>query len=264
MTTTPRGGVARPDPDAVTGRWFAGTADLAARRWLLCLPHAGAGATAYLPWERLLPPGLGLGLRAVQPPGREARLKEPLHRDARSLVRALLPAVEAVADRPIVLFGHSLGAIVAFELAHAMRRAGLPAPLHLYVSGRQAPHLTMSHPATWDLTDEGLVELLRDLGGTPAVVLDDPGLRSLFLPVLRADLEMNERYEHVEEEPLDVPITAFAATEDERAAPDEVAGWAAHTTRGFALVTVDGGHFAVMARPRIVVDRIAGDAGTWT
>jgi medium-chain acyl-[acyl-carrier-protein] hydrolase len=259
MTMTPSGDLARPD--AGDGRWFAGTANPAARCWLLCLPHAGGGATTYLSWERLLP--AGLGLRAVQPPGREARLKEPLHRDARSLVRAMLPAVETLADRPLVLFGHSLGAIVAYELAREMRRAGLPAPAHLYLSGRQAPHLTISHRETWNLTDEGLVALLRRLGGTLSVVLDDPDLRSLFLPVLRADLEMNERYAYVEENPLAVPITAFAATDDERATPGEVAEWAAHTTSRFGLVTVDGGHFTVMARPEIVIDRMVADAGTW-
>jgi medium-chain acyl-[acyl-carrier-protein] hydrolase len=257
---TARGDVVGPGAGA--GRWFAGTANPAARWWLLCLPHAGAGASVYLPWERLLPPGLGL--RAGQPPGRETRLKEPLHRDARSLVHDMLPAVDGLADRPIVLFGHSLGAIVAYELARAMRHSGLPAPVHLYVSGRQAPHLATRERATWSRSDADLIAFLRDLGGTPAVVLDDPDLRAMFLPVLRADIEMNEGYEYVADEPLDIPITAFAATKDERAAPDEVAEWAAHTTRAFALVTVDGGHFTVMTRPEIVIDRVAVDAGTWT
>jgi medium-chain acyl-[acyl-carrier-protein] hydrolase len=238
--------------------WLAGAGSQTARCWLLCFPHAGAGSAAYASWSRLLPPEIGL--RVVQPPGREARLREPAYRDAGSFARDLVPSVATLTDRPVALFGHSVGAIVAFEVAREMRRAGLPAPCHVYVSGRQAPHIGVRGRSTWDLGDKALVAELRALGGTPAALLDDPELLALFLPPLRADLELNECHEFVEEEPLDVPITAFAAATDVRAAPDDVAEWAAHTTREFALVSVAGGHFAVMTQPRVVVDRVVGDA----
>jgi surfactin synthase thioesterase subunit len=238
--------------------WFARTAKHGARQWLLCLPHAGAGATVYASWEKLLPPDIGL--RAVHLPGREMRIHERPYRDARALARELLPSVASIADRPVILFGHSVGAIVAFELACAMRRAGLPAPAHLYISGRGAPHLPLRPRATWDLTDEGLVDFLRRLGGTPAVVLDDPDLLRMFLPVLRADLEMNERYDVTDEAPLDVPITAFAATADERAPHEDVTQWASNTARRFTVMQIDGGHFAVMANPQVVIDRVVDDA----
>jgi medium-chain acyl-[acyl-carrier-protein] hydrolase len=237
--------------------WFAGPANGEAQRWLLCVPHGGAGAMAFAPWRKLLPPEIGL--RAVQPPGREARFREPSYRDVSSFVRDLLPSVVALADRPIAIFGHSLGAIVAFELVREMRRAGL-APSHLHVSGRWAPHIVFKKPRIAELSDEALVALLRGLGGTPADLLDDPDLRALFLPPLRADLEMNERYEYLEEDPLDVPITAYAAVDDERVRNEDVAEWSLHTTGQFELVTVEGGHFGVMTRPEVVIDRVIGDA----
>jgi medium-chain acyl-[acyl-carrier-protein] hydrolase len=203
-------------------------------------------------------------LKVAQLPGREGRFREQPYRDVRALTSALLPAVEALADRPVVLFGHSLGALAAFELAREMRRAGLPAPAHLYVSGRQAPHVGLRGRATWDLPDDALVAALRELGGTPDTVLGDPELFALLAPVLRADLEMNERYEHTPDEPLTTPITAFAAASDPRAAPGEVAEWAEHTTSRFALVKVDGGHFALLARPRLLMDRVLTDDKDWT
>jgi medium-chain acyl-[acyl-carrier-protein] hydrolase len=236
--------------------WLTGPAREDVSSWLLCFPHAGAGAAAYSAWARLLPPGIGL--RAVQPPGREARLREPAFTDARSFARAVLPAVAGLTDRPVILFGHSVGAIAAFELAREMRREGLPAPAHLLVSGRQAPHVGLQGRATWDLPDDALRDVLRDLGGTPAAVLDDPELVAMLLPALRADLEMNECYHYLSGDRLDTPITAFAAARDERASPASVAEWALHTAARFALVPVEGGHFALAARPRLVIDRLVG------
>jgi medium-chain acyl-[acyl-carrier-protein] hydrolase len=237
--------------------WLTGSNRDDVACWLVCFPHAGAGAAPYLSWARLLPPEIGL--RVVQPPGREARLREPALRDARSFATALAPAMAALADRPVMLFGHSVGAITAFELARALRRTGVPPPVHLYVSGRQAPHVGLAGRETWSLSDDALVAVLRDLGGTPATVLDDPELVAMFFPALRADLEMNERYQYLRDDPLDAPITAFAAAHDQRASPADVAGWALHTACGFTFAPIDGGHFAVTAEPHLVIDRVLAD-----
>jgi medium-chain acyl-[acyl-carrier-protein] hydrolase len=251
-----------PARDAPDTPWFTGEPDRPPRCWFLCFPHAGAGAVGYLGLSRLLPPGIAL--RVAQLPGRVGRFREPPYHDVRELARALLPAVGALAARPVVLFGHSLGAIVAFEVAREMRHRGLPAPAHLYVSARQAPHVGMRGRATWNLSDEALAVALRELGGTPETVLGDPELFSLLAPALRADLEMNERYEYTPGEPLATAITAFASASDPRAAPDEVAAWADHTTSRFAFVRVDGGHFALLDRPRLLMDRVLTDDKDWT
>jgi medium-chain acyl-[acyl-carrier-protein] hydrolase len=260
MTTA--AGPAPAAPGAPDASWFTGALDQPPRCWFLCFPHAGAGAAGYLGLAKLLPPGVAL--RVAQLPGREGRFREPPYRDVRLLATALLPAVEALADRPVVLFGHSLGALAAFEVAREMRRRGLPLPVHLYVSGRQAPSVGMRGRATWDLSDEALVATLRDLGGTPETVLGDPELFSLLAPALRADLEMNERYEYAPAEPLATAITAFAATADSRVTPGEMAAWADQTTRRFAFVQVDGGHFALLERPRLLMDRVLTDDKDWT
>lgn len=234
--------------------WLTRAPHQDARCWLLCFPHAGAGAMAYSSWVKMLPPDISL--RAVQPPGRETRFREPAIRDARSFARAVLPTVAALADRPVVLFGHSVGALAAFELVREMRREGLPLPARLLVSGRQAPHIASQARPIRDLPDEALLDVVRDLGGTPAAVLDDPELVAMFLPALRADLEMNECYQYVKDDSLDTPITAFAAVSDERVSPADVAAWAVHTARGFNLVPVEGGHFAITTQPRLVIDRV--------
>jgi surfactin synthase thioesterase subunit len=184
------------------------------------------------------------------------RFREPAIRDAPSFARAVLPAVAALADRPIVIFGHSVGALVAFELVREMRREGLPPPARLLISGRQAPHLASQAGLISDLPDAALLDVIRNLGGTPAVVLDDPELVGMFLPALRADLEMNECYQYVKDDALDTPITAFAAASDERVLPAGVDAWAMHTARRFTLVPVEGGHFAITTQPRLVIDHI--------
>jgi len=232
----------------------------AARQWLLCLPHAGAGAMTYLPLARRLP--ISVGLRVVQPPGREMRRREPSHRDVDELIAEVLPAITAIADRPIALYGHSLGAITAFELARAMRSAGLPV-CHLYVSGRPSPDVPLHTSGVAAATDDQLVALLRALGGTPPEILDEPKLLSLILPALRADLVMNETYRFRSGPALDVPLTVFVASDDPRAPAPEMARWARHTTRAFRAVAVSGGHFAVLERPEVLIDVIGSDALEW-
>ena len=255
-------GQAQATRDAPDPRWFTGEPEHPPRCWFLCFPHAGAGAAGYLRLAKMLPPGIAL--RVAQLPGREGRFREPPYRDVRELARDMAPAVESMASRPVVLFGHSLGAIAAFEVAREMRRLGLPPPAHLYVSGRQAPHVGMRGRATWNLSDEALVAALRELGGTPETVLGDPELFALLAPALRADLEMNERYEYAPAESLPTAITGFGAGCDPRAAPGEVAAWADHTTGRFAFVPVDGGHFALLDRPRLLMDRVLTDDKDWT
>ncbi|MEU6578122.1 thioesterase domain-containing protein [Streptomyces sp. NPDC046805] len=210
---------------------------------LLCLPHAGAGASVYKLWGEGLPPDIKAC--PVQPPGRERRRREKPFTDVRPLAGALAKEIAESVPPPYALFGHSTGALCAFEVLRELRRANGPLPVHLFVSGRCAPQFPMTRH---DLAAMGLAELtdfLRRLGGTPEEVLADPGLLELLQPLLAADFSVNEDYAYVPEDPLDIPITAFAGIDDRGAGVSRMEPWHVHTSEKFTLHALQGGHFAV-------------------
>ncbi|MBF9132815.1 thioesterase [Plantactinospora sp. S1510] len=221
---------------------------------LVCLPHAGAGASVYRAWSQ----GLASTVVPVlaQPPGREGRSWDEPYRDAEALTADLVEALAPVFDEPFAVFGHSMGALLAFELVREIRRRGWPAPEHLFVAGRHAPHLAATSAPLYDVSDEELVAEMRGLGGTPEAVLNDPDLLATILPLLRADLSVNETYRYAPEPPLDVPVTAFAATADRRAGREGVAAWRAQTSCAFTLHVLPGDHFAVVRQAAFVHSRI--------
>ncbi|AUX39241.1 thioesterase [Sorangium cellulosum] len=212
----------------------------AARLRLFCFPYAGGSASAYSAWWRELP--ASVELCTIKLPGREARLREPPFQRLTPLVGALSAALGPWLTKPFALYGHSLGALVAFELARALRRRGAPLPRHLLVSGRRAPHLPMGE-AFHALPDPEFVAWIRRMGGTPDEVLREPELMELFLPVLRADVAVNEAEPFVAEAPLDCPITAFGGVVDERASPAELEAWRELTRGSFRVEMFPGGHF---------------------
>jgi medium-chain acyl-[acyl-carrier-protein] hydrolase len=209
---------------------------------LFCLPHAGGGTAAYAALARRV--AEGIDIRPVRLPGRETRLREPPYRRIEPLVAAAVGALEPLLDRPFALFGHSLGALLAFELAHRLREEGGPEPAHLFVSGRRAPQVPDPEPPISQLPDERLVaELRRRYDGIPQAVVETPELLELFLPILRADCELLDTYAYAVREPLDVPISAFTGADDRRVGPGDLAGWARHTTGAFRARALPGGHF---------------------
>lgn len=244
-----------PDPVAPSPWLPFGTCPDARIR-LLCLPHAGAGASAYRSWGRGLPGYIGVC--PVQPPGRERRYRDQPLGSAAAIVGLLAPEILAGVAAPYAIFGHSTGALCAFELAREIRRLGGPEPAHLFVAGRRAPQLPIKRTAIGGLSVAGLAALLRQLGGTPEEVLQSPELLGRLQPLLAADFEVNENYAYSPQPPLDVPITAFAATRDDGRGPAEMSGWAEHTAAGFRLHALDGGHFAVFDREQGVLGRISG------
>ncbi|MBM4795885.1 thioesterase [Streptomyces sioyaensis] len=235
--------------------WWTGEPAPLAERTLLCLPYAGGGPQTYRRWGELLGPSVEV--LAMTPPGRGRRYGEEPCRDLPSLLHPLTDALPGLLHRPYVLFGHSLGATVAYELCLEIRRRGLPMPQGLVVSGRQAPDLPWRFRQVSELPADEFTEALRDLGGTPEAVLAQPELMSLLMPALRADFAIVESYRHRGEPPLDVPILALAGTEDDRASADHMAGWADRTTASFALHPVHGGHFFVDAQAAAVTELVS-------
>jgi medium-chain acyl-[acyl-carrier-protein] hydrolase len=221
---------------------------------LFCVPHSGAGASTFGAWMRRF--GDEVEVCAVQLPGRENRLREPPCRDWATLIQELGAALSPRLDVPFALFGHSMGALVAFELARHFRRSGGPTPARLLVSAFSAPQLRKVRPPLLQLDDE---EFLRDVtaryNGMPAALMSDPESRALYLPILRADLRLLARYQFEPGPPLSCPISAFAGRHDTEAPATEVDAWRGLTTGEFVLREYDGDHFyLVSCRDRLIAD----------
>jgi medium-chain acyl-[acyl-carrier-protein] hydrolase len=210
---------------------------------LFCCPYAGGNATLFRPWALELPETIEV--RALQPPGRATRMAEKPFTNLAAFVEAIGPHTVELIDRPFVLFGHSLGAIVAFELARWLRRHHRSRPEHLFVSGRRAPEIPESDPPKYTKSDEDLVASLHEMNGTPPEVLAHEELLGLMLPMVRADFQMIETYEYVEERPLGCPITVLSGEADPEDGPEDVAGWRSHTSSRFTQHTLAGDHFFI-------------------
>jgi surfactin synthase thioesterase subunit len=243
------------------GRWLPyPVADAGVR--LYCLPHAGGSASSYHRWVGQLE---GVAVCPVQPPGRETRREDDPHYRMDTLTDELADVVLAE-HGPYAIFGHSLGALVGFELIQEIRRRGGPQPVHFLVSGCPAPQwLTPDDPLTaeGELTDERIVSLLRILGGTPELFLSDPRVLRMILPPLRADLTVKKEYAYAVRPPLDVPITAISGTDDPRAAVESMAAWREQTVRRFRMHSLDGGHFAVLEQSETTLRHFADALRPW-
>jgi medium-chain acyl-[acyl-carrier-protein] hydrolase len=175
------------------------------------------------------------------------------------LADALLADLADSADPRYAVYGHSLGALIGFELVHEIRRRGGPAPVRLVVSGAAAPQWTPPEPdpTETDLSDPQIIDLLRKLGGTPEIFLSDPRVLRMIMPPIRADLQVKSTYRYAPQPPLDLPITALASTEDLRAPQESMAAWREQTVRRFTLHTLTGGHFAVLEQSDTVLAHLA-------
>jgi medium-chain acyl-[acyl-carrier-protein] hydrolase len=227
---------------------------------LLCLPYAGGTAGVYRPWADILPPDVEV--HAVQMPGREWRIKEAPARRVEAVVEPLLEVVAGLADRPLALFGHSLGALISFELVRAMRRAGMDEPAHLFVSAHRAPQLEPIEPRLHDASDETFMDSLRNLQGTPEELLANEELMALLLPALRADFEIADMYEYVPEPPLSCPVSAFGGVADVVTPRERLEPWGELTDGPFKLRMLPGGHFFVNDARDLVLRALFGDLMT--
>ncbi|MEV7727463.1 alpha/beta fold hydrolase [Streptomyces sp. NPDC087917] len=227
-----------PEPDTTWLRRF-GPAP-ADRPVLVCLPHAGGAASAYLPLSRAL--AGGLDVLAVQYPGRQDRRREQPFTALTDLADAVARAVAPLTGRPYAVFGHSMGAVVGYETVRRLAALGLPLPRRLYVSGRGAPTPV---PAVHDrlVTDAQVLAAVAMLGGTGRAVLDDPEMLEMLLPTLRADYRALGSYGWSGGDPLPVPVTALIGDSDPVVTVAEAAGWRAQTRADFSLQVLPGGHF---------------------
>jgi medium-chain acyl-[acyl-carrier-protein] hydrolase len=225
------------------------------RARLICLPFAGGGASAFRSWADDLPPTVEVC--AVQPPGRETRFRDPPFTRLQSYVSALADSLRPLFDLPVAFFGHSMGALTAFELARELRRRGRPAPSRLIVSGRAAPHLPSRRKPLHTLPDREFRDELKSLGGTPAAVMDNDELMAVFLPTLRADFTAHETYQFVEEPPLDCPMLAVTGESDNVASPADVEEWRRHTQATFQMQVFAGDHFYLQTQRALLLQLLS-------
>ncbi|MGF7235391.1 MAG: thioesterase II family protein [Frankia sp.] len=215
------------------------------RRTLLCFPHAGGSATTYFPLSAELRDECDVV--ALQYPGRQDRRSEDPVDDLAQLADRVADVLAADLDGPYAFFGHSMGAVLAFEVALRLAGAGARGPDHLFASGRRAPACVRAEQVH-RRDDAGLLRELRSLSGTDARVFDDPDIVAMVLPPVRADYRAIETYRYAPDRhspgpDLACPITALVGIEDPRVTLDEARRWAEHTAGPFALRTFPGGHF---------------------
>ncbi|AND15924.1 thioesterase II family protein [Rathayibacter tritici] len=219
---------------------------------LICFPHAGGSASSYFEFSRLA--GAAVDVVAVQYPGRQDRHHEPPLTSIDGLADAVVSAVGPLLDRPVALFGHSMGATVAFEVARRLEATGRR-PSVLFVSGRRAASLQRQSALHLE-SDERLVAEVASLDGTHADVLRDPSLMRYVLPSLRADYRAIEQYHYVPTVPLRCDVVALTGDADPHVDIDEARKWRRHTVGRFDLVVHPGGHFYLQARAQAVVSDV--------
>jgi len=230
------------------------------RAALACLPFGGSGASFFRQWQALAAPGLAI--RGLRLPGREDRLREEPVTSISAAVDAVLTQALNLVDEyeRVGLFGHSIGAILAFELARELERKRPGRVCRLFVSGSPGPH-HRRHERITGLDDDTFVEQVRQLAGHRDVVLDDPEMRAVLLPTLRADVEMHEAYVAAVDATVTIPVTVLRGGDDSLVSRDDSAGWADVTTGTVTHVECAGGHMYLVDRPVDVVRVVQASLG---
>ena len=242
-----------------TNRWLAYRKPRPqAKVRLFCFHYAGGAASVFRTWQEALPPSVEVC--PVQLPGRESRLRETLLTSLDPLLDSLLENLQPALDLPYVFFGHSMGAIISFELSLKLRESGTKGPELLMLSGRRSPHSPETDRPIYDLPGAEFRRELRKLNGTPEEVLAHPELMELLEPVLRADFAVCETYVHQATKPLSCPMTVFGGLEDSKTPLEALEGWRRYTDGAFRLKRFPGDHFFLNGTSRdALLNAVAGE-----
>lgn len=241
------------------GQWFRSGPAPGTHLRLICFPFAGGGASLFHPWQSLVP--RDVQVCPVELPGRDSRYNEPPRRDLRGLVQELVRAVDCFVDCPYALFGHSLGGLLAFELARELRSLGKPAPVRFFASACRAPQLPSRREPIHGLEDERFLEQLTRLTGLSTNQKADFEIVRLLVPVLKADFEMSDTYRYVAEPAFTFPITALGGNQDGLVAAGDLVAWHLQTAGSFRLRLLPGGHLFLRSSPGRVLKMILEEVG---
>ena len=226
---------------------------------LFCFHYAGGNALIYRTWAQKLPPSVEVV--AIQLPGRATRMHQPLVSKVTDLVEPIADALTPFLNEPFAFFGHSMGALISFDVARFLRRQGRALPWHMFVSGRSAPQLDREHRVLYNLPKEEFLAELQQLDGTPREVLEHPELMDLVLPMLRADFSICDTYEYKEEAPLACPITALGGLQDYDVSRRRVEAWREQTSATFTLRLLPGNHFFIHTNETLLLNLVASQLG---
>jgi medium-chain acyl-[acyl-carrier-protein] hydrolase len=221
-------------------RWVVPVRAMEGRVRIFCVPYAGGGPSVFRTWPDHM--SSDVEVWSLHLPGRETRVNEPAIRHLPPLVRALSEAMEPYLDRRYALFGHSIGALIAFELARELRRRGSLMPDHLFVSACPAPQVADTDRIS-DLPEHDFINRLQQFNGTPPEVMTHPELMALMVPTLRADFALRDTYRYVSAPPLHCSISAFAGRDDTNVKVEVIEAWREQTDRQFRLRILPGDHF---------------------
>lgn len=219
---------------------------------LFCFPYAGGWPGVFRPWAARLP--ADVELVAVRMPGRESRFAEQHYTDWSTLTNDVAEALGPLLDVPFVLFGHSFGGMVAYEIVRILNGEGMPNPQALIVSGCRCPLLRPEQRAPYDAPSDALWSWLGEINGTPAEVLQDSQLRALMEPTLRADLKLADVWRGAAEI-VDLPIVSFGGAKDRIVPRHQIEGWRNFTARTYRHIEFGAGHFFVHTlEPEVVAE----------
>jgi medium-chain acyl-[acyl-carrier-protein] hydrolase len=230
-------------PDDLKSWVYQSAGQGSCRLRLFCLPYAGGGAAVYRLWPGAMPPGVELC--RIQLPGHESRLREQPYDRLADLVDTMSTVIRPLLDVPFAFFGHSMGALISFEMTRAVRRKHDLMADHLFVSAWRAPQMPLGS-ALHRLPEAEFIEKLQArFEGIPDGVLQDREILELMLPILRADLAVCETYKYAVDRPFDCPITVFGGIDDHWVNAAELAGWEAHTNGSTNVNMLPGDHFFI-------------------
>ena len=217
---------------------------------IFCFPYAGGGASAYRNWGTYLPNYVGV--YPIQIPGRENRITEKALTDMCKLTDKIVSAIHPYLDTPYLVFGHSLGAKISYEVCNELREKQDNAPCHLIVSGSRAPHIPEPEPLH-HLQDVDFIEAMKRYSGMSKECLENRDLLNLFLPIFRADFILDETYCFTKYEKFDFPITALYGDQDQDSEIDTVEAWSEYTNTSFNKKVFHGEHFFIKTSEKEVL-----------
>lgn len=226
-----------------------------AKMRLFCFPYAGGSAQLYHKWAARLPSTVEVC--PVQLPGRGNRMKDAPFQQLMPLVKAISTAILPYLHKPFCFFGHSMGAMISFELTRLLQREYALQPVHLFVAGRTAPQITVTEPHTYHLPESEFLESLHDLNGTPKELLANTELMQLMIPLLRADFEVCQTYSYVPGPRLNCPVSVYGGKQDEQVSLEAYEAWKEQTNGPFKLTMFEGDHFFINSNQDLLLQTLS-------